>query len=55
MYSCLLPHSSQTASSADDYKTLVSKMFKGEIKVDNNTEKMPEVKAVKVDDQGKIK
>ena len=53
-----LPASTQFADgkfTADDYKTLVSKMFKGEIKVDNNTEKMPEVKAVKVDDQGKIK
>lgn len=32
----------------DDYKTLVASMFKGDIKVDNSTEKMPEV-SVKVE------
>ena len=32
----------------DDYKTLVAAMFKGDIKVDNSTEKMPEV-SVKVE------
>ncbi|MBQ7994423.1 MAG: BMP family ABC transporter substrate-binding protein [Solobacterium sp.] len=40
---------------ADDYKDLVSKMFKGEIKVSNSIEAMPETQVVKVDDQGKIK
>ena len=32
----------------DDYKTLVASMFKGDIKVDNSTEKLPEV-SVKVE------
>ena len=52
-----LPETTQFADgfTADDYKALVGKMFSGEIKVDNQTEAMPEVKAVKVDDQGQIK
>ena len=53
-----LPASTQYADgkfTADDYKTLVAKMFKGEIKVSSDTEKEPAVTAIKVDYQGNIK
>lgn len=39
----------------DDYKALVAKIYNGEIKVSNDTTKMPETKVVKVDDQGTMK
>ena len=52
-----LPTSTQWADgfAEADYADLVAKLYKGEIKVDNSTEAMPAVKAVKVDDQGAIK
>ena len=52
-----LPTSTQWADgfTEADYADLVAKLYKGEIKVDNSTEAMPAVKAVKVDDQGAIK
>ncbi len=40
---------------ADDYKELVGKLYKGEIKVSDSIDAMPETKVVKVDDQGAIK
>ena len=39
----------------DDYKELVAKLASGEITVSNDTEAMPEVSAVTVNDQGNIK
>jgi basic membrane protein A len=39
----------------DDYKALVSKLYKGEITVSNATDAIPETKVAKVDDQGAIK
>jgi basic membrane protein A len=39
----------------DDYKALVSKMYKGEITVSNDTKAMPATTNVTVDDQGNIK
>ena len=52
-----LPASTQWADgfTEDDYKALVAKMFSGEIEVDANTETMPAVEAITVDDQGAIK
>ena len=52
-----LPASTQWADgfTEDDYNALVAKMFNGEIEVDANTETMPEVEAITVDDQGAIK
>ena len=52
-----LPASTQWADgfTEDDYNALVAKMFSGEIEVDSNTEAMPEVEAITVDDQGAIK
>ena len=40
---------------ADDYKELVGKLYKGEIKVSDSIDAMPETQIVKVDDQGAIK
>ncbi len=40
---------------ADDYKELVRKLYKGEIKVSDSIDAMPETQIVKVDDQGAIK
>ena len=52
-----LPASTQWADgfTEDDYNALVAKMFSGEIEVDANTEAMPAVEAITVDDQGAIK
>ena len=52
-----LPASTQWADgfTEDDYNALVAKMFAGEIEVDSNTEAMPAVEAITVDDQGAIK
>lgn len=52
-----LPASTQWADgfTEDDYNALVAKMFNGEIEVDANTETMPAVEAITVDDQGAIK
>lgn len=52
-----LPETTQFADgfTADDYNTLVKELYDGTRKVSNETEKIPETKAVKVDDQGAIK
>ncbi len=42
------------AFTADDYKALVAKINAGEIKVDNNTKKMPKTTNTTVDAQGQI-
>ena len=52
-----LPASTQWSDkfTEDDYKTIVAGMLNGDIKVDNNTDAMPAVSNVTVDDQGAIK
>ena len=52
-----LPDSTQFGDgfTADDYATLVKELYDGTRTVSNDTEKIPETKAVKVDDQGAIK
>lgn len=52
-----LPSSTQWGDgfTEDDYKELVAKMYNGEVTVSGDTEKMPETKAVTVDDQGALK
>ena len=52
-----LPESTQFGDgfTADDYTTLVKELYDGTRTVSNDTEKIPETKAVKVDDQGAIK
>ena len=52
-----LPDSTQFGDgfTADDYTTLVKELYDGTRTVSNDTEKIPETKAVKVDDQGAIK
>ena len=52
-----LPDSTQFGDgfTADDYATLVKELYNGTRTVSNDTEKIPETKAVKVDDQGAIK
>ena len=52
-----LPDSTQFGDgfTAEDYATLVSELFNGTRTVSNDTEAIPETKAVKVDDQGAIK
>ena len=52
-----LPESTQWADGFQqaDYEKLVKELFNGDRTVDNNTEKLPEAKNVKVDDQGAIK
>ena len=52
-----LPDSTQFGDgfTADDYATLVKELYDGTRTVSNDTEKIPDTKAVKVDDQGAIK
>jgi len=52
-----LPESTQWADGFQkaDYEKLVAELFNGEREVSNDTEKIPETKSVKVDDQGAIK
>jgi basic membrane protein A len=52
-----LPDSTQWADGFQkaDYETLVKELFDGTRTVSNDTEKIPETNAVKVDDQGAIK
>ena len=52
-----LPESTQWADGFQkaDYEKLVKELFDGTRTVSDETEKIPEVKAVKIDDQGAIK